>query len=310
MECLAAAKKALQDGLDHFEDKEVTGVVYFKPDALFQDGMVEFLFEQSYKYYTERSTHVYTEKDKAEIRKWTYKPLQLLNGAFDPRNRNVIMPELHFDFTIDEPWAFYDYDLPTGEKLSGQLALKGTIDLITEVAPRVYESIDWKTGQRIDWGSNKEWPFNIKTFEKLMVDPQLRIYHYAIHRTFPELEQVIPTIYFINDHGTKKQPVPGGVYTMAYKQSDIPDTLEMLRKGFEKTKNVRRPSLNKSWKCKSFCHFGKTAHPSGEINPRTGLPHTICSFVAKRVRDVGLEQVIKEEKNASHHFGHYQAPGA
>ena len=34
----------------------------------------------------------------------------------------------------------------------GTLALKGTIDLITDVGDGVYEIIDWKTGRRLDLG--------------------------------------------------------------------------------------------------------------------------------------------------------------
>lgn len=309
MECLAAAKKALQDGRDHFVDDEVMGTVHFKEDMLYKDGFVEFLFEKSYAHYTSRSPHKYEPKEKKEVLAWTYKPLRLLDGAFDPRNRVIVAPEIHFDFEIDAEWAKYDYKLPDGQTVAGTLAMKGTIDLVVEAAPNVYENIDWKTGQRIDWGSNKDWPFNIKTFEKLMHDPQLRIYHYAIHKLFPDVEQVIPTIVFINDHGTKSKPVPGGAFTMPYKKSDIPDTLDIIRKGFEKAVRITRPHLNKSWKCKSFCHFGKTPHPSGEIDPRTGLPHTICSYVAQRTRAVGMSQVLKEEKHESHTFGHYHAPG-
>ena len=309
MEALAKAKKAVQDGESYFVD-EVYGEVRFKEDIMYTDSFVEYLFDKSYRYYTERSENSFDEKDRLKILDWTYKPLRKVNGIFDPRNLNILKPELHFDFEIDEDWANYEYKMADGSTLTGKLAMKGTIDLVSTVDEGIYESLDWKTGQRIDWGSRKDWPHNIKTFEKLMVDPQLRIYHYALHHLYPEAKQFIPTIYFLNDHGTRKKPVPGGAFTMAYTKNDIEETKAMIKERFEVIKSTKRPQLVKSWKCTSFCHFGKTAHRSGQINPRTGDPYTICEYIAKRNREVGLDQVIAEETHGTHNVGLYQSPGA
>jgi hypothetical protein len=308
MEALAAGKFALQKEQLQFTD-DVMGVVDFKPDMLFSDNFVDYLFDKSYKYYTEKSTNTYEEKDRKLMREWTFKPLRLLDGAFDPRKRDIIAPELHFDFEIDEPWAAFEYEMPDGSVAKGNLALKGTIDLVTKVGEGIYESIDWKTGQRLDWASLKPWPHNIKTYEKLMVDPQLRIYHYALHHKFPDLHQIIPTIYFINDHGTKAKPVAGGVYSMAFEKDRIDETKEMIRKRFEKIKATARPELVKSWKCKSFCHYGKTPHPSGEIDPRTGSVYTICEYIARKTRDIGINDVIKKHIHPGYSLGNYKAPG-
>lgn len=308
MECLAKAKKAIQDGKDSIID-EATGELHIKEEMIYRDSFVEFLFDKSYRYYTEKSPNTFDEKDRQTILKWTFKPLSVINGAFDPRNREIVEPEFHFDFEIPEPWAAYEYKMPDGTVLKGQLALKGTIDLITKVDDGIYESIDWKTGQRLDWGSNKPWPQNIKSFEKLLIDPQLRIYHYAMHQKFQDAKQFIPTICYINDHGTKGKPVPGGIFSMAYEKEDIPETLEMIRKRFEIIKANNRPQLIKTWKCNRFCHFGMTPHKSGEIDPRTGEPYTICEYIAKKTRNTGIENVIREEKHESHNIGYYQPPG-
>ena len=58
-----------------------------------------------------------------------------------------------------------------------------------------------------------------------------------------EAKQIVPSIYFIND---------GGPFTMAYDDSDIEATKEMLKKRFEKIKEVVRPQLltgYNRWKC-------------------------------------------------------------
>lgn len=308
MEGLAAAKYALQKGEYRFTD-DVMGEVDFKEDMLYSDNFVDYLFDKSFKYYTEKSPNEFTEADRKLMRIWTFKPLRLLDGSFDPRNRDIVAPELHFDFEIDEPWAEYEYEMPHGGIEKGKLALKGTIDLVTKVGENVYESIDWKTGQRLDWASLKPWPHNIKSYEKLMVDPQLRIYHYALHHKFPDAEQFIPTIYYINDHGTKAKPVIGGVYSMAFEKDTIDETKEMIRHRFEKIKKTARPQLVKSWKCRSFCHYGKTAHPSGEIDPRTGAPYTICEYVARKTRELGIDKVVKDYIHPGHSIGNYKAPG-
>lgn len=308
MEGLGKAKKAVQDGKD-FIDDDVFGHLLFKSEALNTDGFVELLFHKSYEHYTKRSIHTYVEKERLQLLAWTWKPLHLLDGIFDPRKRDIVSPELHFDFEIPDEWAKYKYELDNGEILEGRLALKGTIDLVTKVTDTIFESIDWKTGQRLDWASRKQWPHNIKTYEKLLVDPQLRIYHYALHKTFPDVKQFVPTIYFINDHGTRTKPVPGGAFTMAYGHGDLIDTMAMVRQRFEEIKNTSRPQLIKSWKCTSFCHFGKTKHKSKEINPATGEEYTICEYIAKRVREVGIGKVIQQETHHTHHISNYQSPG-
>ena len=198
-------------------------------------------------------------------------------------------------FEIDEPWAKYSYVAPDGTKLDGSLSMKGTIDLITEERPSVYEVIDWKTGRRLDWATGKE-----KDFKRLTTDPQLRIYHYALSKMYPDIDQFIMTIYFIKD---------GGPYTLAFTKDDMQDTLDMIRKRFEEIRDCHTPRLKKSWKCTKICHFGKNAHSSGIIDPETGEPFTICEYVAQKIRKEGLDLSLAEDMSPGHKFDYYQAPG-
>ena len=82
---------------------------------------------------------------------------------FDPRNRNILYPEQQFDIVINKPWAKYSYDTKDG-KLEGNLAIKGTIDLITQPNKDTLEIVDWKTGRRLNWATGEE-----KTQEKLVL---------------------------------------------------------------------------------------------------------------------------------------------
>ena len=295
MECLAAAKKSHQDKTFSFVDDAIGEFDTSDTKYIASDSFVDELIHKSYEHYTKKSDHHYTPRHFKECSKWSYMAITDCNGAFDPRIRNVVAPEGSFDFEIDEPWAKYDYTLPSGEMLSGQLSMKGTIDLITEVKPGVYEVIDWKTGRRLDWATGKE-----KTFKKLTTDPQLRIYHYALSKMYPDVDQFVMTIYFIKD---------GGPYTLAFTRDDICDTIEMIKKRFTEIKKSSRPRLIKSWKCTKICHFGKTQHSSGEIDPKTGEPYTICEYVSNNIKLHGIDASVKQDINPDHHFDHYEAPG-
>ena len=296
MECLAHAKLAHQKGEGTINDDALGFMDVSDFEYVYSNDFVDELVNLSYEHYTSKSDHHYTARHYKECSKWSYEAITHCNAAFDPRNRDIVAPEGAFDFVIDEPWAEYDYVLPDGKKLTGQLSMKGTIDLITQVRPGVYEVIDWKTGRRLDWATGQQ-----KDFKKLTTDPQLRIYHYALTKMYPEIDQFLMTIYFIKD---------GGPYTLAFTKDDISDTMGMLKKRFEEIKRINRPRLVKSWKCTKFCHFGKNSHPSGEIDPRTGEPYTICEYVARKIRKRGIEASMIEDKKEGHEFDYYHAPGS
>jgi len=158
MECLARAKKALQENKKSFKD-DVLGRIRITKDKIKSEKFVNTLIVKSYEHYTNESPHAFTGKDFRDCEKWSWMALHYNNGQFDPRNRNIVEAEPHFDIEITEPWAKYSYDLPDGTKLEGNLAIKGTIDLVTQIDDGVIEVIDWKTGRRIDWASGEEKTF-------------------------------------------------------------------------------------------------------------------------------------------------------
>lgn len=299
LECLGSAKKCIQDGVTSFEDDALGLIDFGTEKTIFKDSFVNHLHDLSWKYYTGKSENRYKTLDYYDVRKWAFTALRYKGGIFDPRKRKIVAPELSFDFEIDEPWADYEYELHNGEILKGKLRLKGTIDLVTEELPGVYESTDWKTGRDIDWATGQQ-----KDYKKLTTDAQLRFYHYALTNAFPDIKQFVPTIYFINT---------GGPYTMPFGPEDIETTKRNIKCRFEKIKKNKRPSLIKygshGWKCEKLCHFGKTEHPSGAIDRRTGECHTICSYLAEKIREQGMDTVLKEDKIESFEFDTYKNPG-
>ena len=186
LEICAVAKKALQDGKKIITDEHIGRVstCNYKPEYL------DKITARVYEYYTSRiHHHQWGEKDAKDCQKWVWKALEYNDGMFDPRNRDVVDAEPHFDFSIKQDWANYSYDIGD-EKIEGCLSLKGTIDLVTRLDEDTIEVIDWKTGRRLDWATGKE-----KTQASLFKDPQLRIYHYAVKQMYPDISSFIITIF-------------------------------------------------------------------------------------------------------------------
>lgn len=265
------------------------------------------IIEQVYSHYSSSfKHHVWENKDLKDCLTWTHKALIDHNGIFDPRTRDIVQPEQHFDIEIDKPWANYRYETSEGI-LAGKLAIKGTIDLITKVNDSTLEIIDWKTGKRLDWATGQE-----KTLDKLYNDPQLKIYHYALSKLYPQYDHIIMSINFIND---------GGAFSICFDKSDLASTEDLIRKKFEEIKNCKKPKLNKSWKCNKLCHFGKNTfenHPNilpiveyrdNQLTPQ-GRFMTMCEQVKHDVELYGIKNVVDTYTAKGYSVGKYKSPGS
>lgn len=103
---------------------------------------VNELIKRSFEYYSRRNTHhEWTITDLKNCGNFVW--LALETGTYDPRNMKIVASECPFDLPIIEPWAEYEQEL-NGEKISGTFAIKGTIDLITEVDSDTLEIVDLK----------------------------------------------------------------------------------------------------------------------------------------------------------------------
>jgi hypothetical protein len=299
LEILACIKLAEQNSETKIVD-DVVGSINIKKYNL------NTLIEKVYNYYTSQFTHHEWElKDYKDCHSWVHKALDYNGGMFDPRNRNILQPEQHFDIEIKRKWAKFKYDYQ-GQTLEGNLAIKGTIDLITKVDDNTIEIIDWKTGRRLDWATGEE-----KTPEKLQKDPQLKIYHYAVSQLYPDIKHVMITINFIND---------GGPFTICYDDSDLISTENMLKEKFEIIKQTQIPQLNKSWKCTKLCHFGKTTFDSTHIHPISEYRDnqltpvdrlmTKCEQIKHDIEIKGIDTVVDEYTIPGYAIGKYKAPGS
>ena len=257
----------------------------------------ERLLNLAYDYYTEKSVNEFEETHREECLEWVKKALAYNDGEVDPRNRKIVAAETHFDFEIDRDWANYKFNYE-GKELEGKLAIKGTIDLVTEVNENTLEVIDWKTGARKNWGTGE-----IKTYKKLQDDIQLRMYHYALSKLYPQYKTILVSIYFINPfyHRETKTNVPAGLFTIAFSKHDLKTFEDRLRVKFQQIRESQRPHLNTSWKCKSFCHFGKTKYPGSNL--------TICEYIRRKTESLGIESTVDNFKNPNHKIDKYKPPG-
>ena len=300
MEILAFVQLGLQNKEGSFED-DIVGYVNV------HNYSIDDLTQKVYDYYTGAFTHhKWTDVDYRDCRKWIQKCLEQNNGMLDPRNQHIIQPEQKFDITIDKPWAWYDFVDAEGGHVKGQLAIKGTIDLITKINDDTYEITDYKTGRRLDWATGEE-----KTIAKLQRDPQLMLYYYAIQHLYPEAKHIIVTINFIND---------GGIFSINFEKGDLFKVEMMLRKTFEDIKNCKRPPLKKTWKCTKLCDFGKKTFAGTKHEPLVeyredqltpvGEVMTMCEQVKHDTRMHGIKEAVKVYQVDGYNVGKYRAPGS
>ena len=294
MEILAKFKKELQDNPKakkiEIQD-DALGNLSTTKTILFKDNIIKQLLETSFDYYSNRSSHnVFSKKDKEDCLAMCWSALNFNNGQFDPRNRNIVEAEPHFDIPIEEDWAKYTYKVGDKET-TGQLAIKGTIDLVTQIDDNTIEIVDYKTGRRLDWATGEE-----KTYAKLTNDPQLLLYNYAVSKLFPQYNQAIMTIYFIKD---------GGPFSLCFDNADQTKFLEMLKNRFKDIQANNQPKPispdRSNWKCTKLCHFYKNKWP--------GTDQNMCIYIENSLKSKGMEQTTKECAKDGFDIGFYSAPG-
>lgn len=295
LEILAGIRQSEQNNQTYYVDDILDKIDIYKYN-------LDNIIDSVYNYYIAQfKHHEWEPKDLKDCRLWTNKAITDHDGIFDPRSRNIVQPEQRFDIVINKPWAKYAFETQNGP-LEGNLAIKGTVDLITKVNDSTLEVIDWKTGRRLDWATGKE-----KTWEKLYRDPQLLIYYYALSALYPEYDNIIMSINFIND---------GGAFSLCFNKNDIDSAENLIRKKFEEIRNCKKPKLSKSWKCTKLCHFGKSSFDNPMIEYRgdkliqIGKPMTKCEQIKHDTDHYGINPVVDMYTREGYNVGQYKPPGS
>jgi len=300
MEILAGLKKFQQDNprkkwLEIEDDK--CGKIRVSKDELYTDSFVDDMTELAIKEYAKDSKHKFYRGDRKAVRDTVETFLTHSNGLFDPRQRNIYHPEAHFDIPIEEDWAKYEYEMPNGEVVKGQLAIKGTIDLTTLVNEDTIEVVDWKTGRRIDWATGE-----VKDYKKLEDDAQLLLYFYAISKVYPQYKNKIMSIFFYKDSEGEVDPRP---FSICFDESDEIRFLEKLRNRFQQIQQNQNPKpldpTRSNFKCKYLCHFCK--------NNFEGEAQNMCIITEKHLKEHGMQETVKKYTRPGFNIGFYEAPG-
>jgi hypothetical protein len=285
------------DEVDALNKTRINKQVYMH-DAKIPYGTIHYgkefidgIFERVYDYYSKED---WAPVDKKDCYNWTWMATEYKNGMFDPRRRNIVEAEPHFNFVIDKPWAHYEWALPTGKKISGKLGIKGTIDLITAHPGGIIEIIDWKTGQRKDWAT-KVKSEELKTYKKLTTDFQLMLYYYAVKRLYPEAKQIIVSIMFIRH---------GGPFTICMDDEVISEVENRLCDRFQEIAICQLPAMQdatqRDFRCTRICDYYKMVAPNGD---------NMCKFIHEQIQKRGIDDVTNKYTQEGFSVGTYQAPG-
>jgi hypothetical protein len=254
------------------------------------EAFVQDLVKRSCYYYAEKSVTEWEAVNYIDARNFTWMALECDDGRYDPRNRTVIEPEQEFSFIFKEDWAKYCYEV-AGEKIEGYFGIKGTIDLITKYSDTEIEIIDWKTGQRKDWGTGK-----VKDYEYLQNDTQLMLYYYAARKLYPDIKDIFFTIFFIRH---------GGPYTISFDDSHMEKMKEHLKKHFNDVRNNVMPTMvhpmQNDFKCYKLCDYYKKKWP--------GSTRNMCKFIQDELQEIGMEKVLELHKKPGFSFSTYSQPG-
>ncbi len=263
MEQLALLKLAQQNGTDSWED-DLLGTVTVQ-DCEDASSLHNWVYDE---YVKSTPHHDWTSSDFTDCKRFLRKALERRSGEYDPRNRTIIQPEQVFDFEVKKPWARYKYPLPDGQFLKGYLGLKGTMDLVSEIDADTYEITDYKTGGMDQYENGYRQPKDQKYFE---TDFQLRLYHYAATRLFPD-KNLLTTIYYVDKDRT---------FTKAWDKAVAAETEEMIREKFELITRTNKPKWIAGAKLCDYCSF--------KIDKMEGSNKTICQFVHDEVAKHGAD---------------------
>lgn len=207
------------------------------------------LVDFTYSKYQEKNPQL-SNKGLKKCHDWVDKSM---HAGYDPRMKDIISTEKWFEIEIEG------------------VQLRGVIDLVTRENESTYRILDYKTGSDYDFIKKVK-----KDYDYLNKDVQLRLYHYAAHQLFPEVEDVLISIYFVN---------LGKSFEFAFSREDTYKVELFIKKKLARLEQITVPKLNITPACK-FCPFSTLPYGG----------QSACEFFRDKFRINGLEKTIEEYK--------------
>ncbi len=296
MEVLAKIKLARQNKKRKIDD-EIVGKYTTAP----KDFDLDFIVDSVFNHYAKQfGHHAWSDKEHKIVAQWVQTTITAYDGQFDPFNQDIVEPERRFSIQLEEEWA-------------KDVILNGTIDLLIKNDANTYEIVDYKTGRRMDWGTRE-----IKDYAYLQKDFQLRLYHLAASILYPEIDDILVTIYFIND---------GGPFTIPFSKDDLPQTKEKVRELYEYIRDMEHPKPQTRFHprdfkspCK-FCHYAKNSFEGTNVKPivNTGQMKTpftkrgenlsMCEQTQYVLNFRDIDVILEHMTKTGYAIGKYKPPG-
>ncbi len=266
LECGALEKLAQQNNQPKFKQEQLGEEITGNYDYFSYLNRIYSVIDKEYP-------GVFNDESYKDCLKLLNKALAYKNGEMNPKNCDIISSEIPFDITIPDDWATYNFVVPAG-KLSGQLQLKGTIDLVIKYNEDTYIIRDYKTGSKNNWATGRE-----KKYKDLFDDIQLRLYHYAACQLYPDIQNILFSLYYIKSDT---------VFDIVLSREDLKETETILRKKYQKIVNDNKPLLRdtngryQDFRCR-FCPFAKSREVNGQ---------TTCAYFRDQITLNGYEKTM------------------
>lgn len=283
-ELRAQASKAIKDKEDSFIDDNFDKV-------LVKDAVnIDWAHKISFDYYAAKNPDLEMgPKQFKDTKQWI---IDTNNNypQYDPLNLNVIKTEQFFDIEINEPWAKYE-GVVKGKEVSGQLRIRGTMDLIVQLSDDTYELVDYKSGSmRSDFATGEE-----KDLTYMENDVQLLLYNKALKTLWPDKHWIL-TLFYIR---------VGGMFSVIGDDEMLGRADNMIKKMYSQITECDAPlqldPYNRDWRCKHLCPFSKSdSYTRGQ---------SICQHYKQKIGRKGLQAVQDEVINERKLFMYQEGGG-
>jgi ATP-dependent helicase/DNAse subunit B len=214
-------------------------------DWAYVEELTRLTFE---KYQQEEPHHNWKPEDKKECIKWAKIAYE---SKYNPINLDIFEIEKFFEIELCEPEFCYTYKDFDGNDVQGFLKLRGVIDLVIKHDDTTLEILDWKSGQRKDFHTQK-----VKEIDDLYDDTQLLVYLYAVKQLY-NFPNILVTIFYLRE----------GPFTLFFGNKHVTRAKEKILEKFEAIKATQKADRDISWKCGKLCDFNQRTFEGTHIKP-------------------------------------------
>lgn len=262
LECICGLSKQTQDGVKRpLIVDQYAGKVY-------KSTPLQTIIDRVYDKMVELTPKV--EWKKADRTKYLKLVDIGLNSKHSPSQYRITDVEKYFRLQLSEyDWAKIDDE--------NHLSISGVIDVLYIDDKGQHCVLDYKTGApKKDWNTNE-----IMEYKDFTTNMQLCMYYFALRKLMPDVQPVLKLWYLQSDE----------VVTLFFDDSIFDYVEQFIRTNYEKIINLKKPKQSKSWKCSSFCCWGKQKF--SEIQrPELSIENNADNFLTKKGEEMTICEAV------------------